>query len=286
MTSDDIEAAQLEARAMLDAFTSVGADTLDVTITTRQGAKLSFRRGVRLEKLIPAIPAELKAACRSEHNIIVRPHAPDVVFIQLDDLRRAVMQRIWPAAFLCLETSPQNYQAWLAMQHVDDNYARRLRTATGADPTASGATRLAGSVNFKEKYAPDFPRVRVIHTSPGRIASKEQLTGLGVVETPTRDLLTRCTAAPPPRRVKRWPSYQLCIAGAPARREGGHPDISRADFTWCMIAIDWGWSIKETAGRLMEESPKARENGERYAFLTAQRAATAVTADSRHLPAG
>ena len=43
----------------------------------------------------------------------------------------------------------------------DKDFARRLRKGTGADPTASGATRVAGSLNFKDKYAPDFPRVAI-----------------------------------------------------------------------------------------------------------------------------
>jgi hypothetical protein len=55
-----------------------------------------------------------------------------------------------------------------------------------------------------------------------------------------------------------------------------------ADFTWCMIAIDWGWNIEETAARLMEESSKARENGRHYALETARNAAVAV--DRRNAP--
>jgi hypothetical protein len=43
-----------------------------------------------------------------------------------------------------------------------------------------------------------------------------------------------------------------------------------------MTAITWGWSVDETAARLMEESTKAHENGERYASLTARNAAAAV----------
>jgi hypothetical protein len=42
-----------------------------------------------------------------------------------------------------------------------------------------------------------------------------------------------------------------------------------------MMAIDWGWSVEETATRLLEESAKARENGEAYALNT-QNAAAAV----------
>jgi hypothetical protein len=46
----------------------------------------------------------------------------------------------------------------------DEDFARRLREGTGADTTTSGATRVAGSINSKEEYAPQFPRV-AIHTA-------------------------------------------------------------------------------------------------------------------------
>ena len=58
--------------------------------------------------------------------------------------------------------------------------------------------------------------------------------------------------------------------------QGDRRDVSRADFTWCMTAIDWGWSVEATAARLMEESEKAHENGEGYAKITAGNAAAAV----------
>ena len=63
------------------------------------------------------------------------------------------------------------------------------------------------------------------------------------------------------------------------------PDISRADFVWCMTAISWGWSVDETAARLMEESLKAKENGEAYATLTTRNAATAVARSRPRDPA-
>lgn len=48
-----------------------------------------------------------------------------------------------------------------------------------------------------------------------------------------------------------------------------------------MMAIDWGHSLEETAGRLMEESSKAQENGEAYALKTATSAAAAVARRSQ-----
>src|SRR5277367_4817204 len=144
-----------EARAMLDAFASVGATQFDVTWTTRGGAKDGFRRGVKLADLTPALPAMLDDATRKQRNLIVRPHGQAVTFIQLDDLAPATLARLAPAVFLTLQTSPGNFQAWVAMAGLDDNdFARRLRKGAGADPTASGATRVAGSLNFKDRVAP------------------------------------------------------------------------------------------------------------------------------------
>ncbi len=75
---------------------------------------------------------------------------------------------------------------------------------------------------------------------------------------------------------KAWPSYQRCVDNAPPVRGGGRPDISRADFTFCLLAIDWGWSAEETAARLMQESGTAQETGEAYALRTARNAAAAI----------
>ncbi len=285
MTSDAQATAYGAPRAMLDAFSSVGAKTFDLTFTTRAGVKVRFRRGVPLGELRRIMPDELGMAARRQHNVILRPRGPAVVFIQLDDLNAEAMRRVLPVSFLALETSPRNYQAWIATPEATEDFIRQLRHATGADPTASGATRAAGSLNFKNKYAPRFPRVEIAHGSPGRIARKETLAQLGLLtdDTPQRPQAP-CAWAKPRASVRSWPSYQRCIAGAPLTRDNTRPDISRADFTWCIIAIDWGWGTEDTAARLMEVSTKARENGERYALRTAQRAAAAVDRRSAKPP--
>jgi hypothetical protein len=72
---------------------------------------------------------------------------------------------------------------------------------------------------------------------------------------------------------RRWPDYQRCVEKAPPAQDGGQPDISRADYTWCLTAIDWRWGIEETVARLLQESSKAQENGESYALRTARNAA-------------
>jgi hypothetical protein len=95
-----------------------------------------------------------------------------------------------------------------------------LRKGAGADDTASGATRVAGSLNFKDKYAPDFPTVQIAHSAPGLMASTGQLESMGLVAEPEKP-------APPKFRLSRtdrirsnkWPSYLRCVQGAPENND-------------------------------------------------------------------
>jgi hypothetical protein len=265
-----------QAREMLDAFASVGARRFDLTFTDAAGGKVEFHGNRPLDEVRPAIPAILEEAAQQQHNVIVRPRSAGASLIQLDDLAEAAVERLRPASFLVLRTSPGNYQAWVAVADGNADFARRLCKGSGADPTASGATRISGSVNFKDKYSPDFPRVETVHVSPGRVVTRSELEALGVVAPPER---TALAAAQAPRQhpgARGWPSYQRCVDNAPEAREGGRPDISRADFTFCLLAIDWGWSVEEAAARLLQESGKAQENGEAYALRTAGAAAKAI----------
>jgi RepB DNA-primase from phage plasmid len=276
MGEDSGSTAHTAARTMLDTFASVGATGFDVTLTNRAGDKERFQRGVGLADLARTLPHMLDEATAKERNVIVRPHGPGVTFIQLDDLAADQLPRLAPAVFLALETSPGNFQAWLALNGKEDKeFARRLRKGTGADATASGATRVAGSLNFKDKYAPEFPRVAIREARAGHMTNAADLERLGLVAAP--EVFTPLPEAPARSASNRkWPSYAICLDGAPFNSEENGPDRSRADFVWCMTAITWGFGVDAAAEQLMEQSSKARANGRDYAKLTARNAGLAV----------
>jgi hypothetical protein len=73
-----------------------------------------------------------------------------------------------------------------------------------------------------------------------------------------------------------WPDYERCIANAPVNHSKTGPDISRADYFWCLMAAQRQHSIEEIAAKLMELSTKAQENREQYARLTAENATAAA----------
>jgi hypothetical protein len=198
-----------------------------------------------------------------------------VWFIQLDDLKGDQLSRLAPRILLDLETSPGNHQAWFALdgQH-DKEFARRVRRGAGTDKRATGAVRVAGSLNFKEKYAPDFPRVRIIAAQPGRTVTPAELEQLGVVAAPQS--FAPFIPALSSGRSGSWPSYKIALERSPPNSDGTGPDRSNADLRWSMTAISWGFGQEETAARLMDESSKARERGRPYADMIAETAARFV----------
>lgn len=266
-----------QACQMLDTFASFGANAFDLTQTDIDGRKRSFRPHQRGERLRRWMPHLLESAVARQDNVIVRPRGATAELVQLDDLNGAGLERVRRVAFLILATSACNHQAWVAVPECSADFARRLRQGSGADRSASGAARIAGSINFKRKYAPDFPTVNILETTPQRTTSRAELEGLGLL-APSQPL----NSALPPRRVspswrpKPWPSYERCLRNAPLAHNSDQPDVSRADFTFCLLAIDWGWNVPDVCQRLLQMSPKARQSGAAYAELTAQRAAAAV----------
>jgi len=294
---------------MLDIFASCGAQSFVLTKTELEWQghkKLKWGKTFPLDILRQKLPAIVRTAstkhstvlpeggeAEAGENVIIRPMSPDTVFVQLDDLKtKEQIDRVRPAAFIVHETSPGNHQAWIAVSGVPagkeefKEFTRRVRRAVGSnDKSASHATRLAGTENWKLRYLPNPPTVRILEAHPGRVMTPTQLEDLGLLAAPEPahssviDFPAR-HASRPDNRERQWPDYQRCLSGAPPSREGDGPDRSQADFFWCISAIRRGWSIEETANKLLEVSEKAQERlrcrDEGYALVTAQNAAAAA----------
>jgi hypothetical protein len=270
-----------QAMRMLDAFASVGATHFDVTFLDIEGKKRGFRPNQSARQTKHSLPLLFPGLELRQNSLVVRPHSGTTTLIQLDDLKADSLTAVRDVSFLTLRTSPGNYQAWVAVSGLTDtkDFARRLRKGAGADLSASGATRVAGTVNYKRKYQSEFPTVNIEDARPGRIVTPSQLQDLG--------LLAPESAAPAaPFRVSRasapFPDYVRIVKGAPLNHGQTGPDISRADFFWSLLAAQRGWDAGAIAHRLMQMSPKARENGEEYARITAQNAVEAASRKSDH----
>jgi hypothetical protein len=264
-----------EPLRMLDTFGSVGVRTFDVTFTDIDARKRGYRPAHPLHDICRSMRSSLIESCtRNGINIIIRPHRPvRASLVQLDDLNAAALRRLNDVAFMVLATSPRNHQVWVALEGATVDFARRLRKGAGADANASGATRAAGTLNFRRKYAPNFPQVCIVDAVPNRVVNAADLERMGLLAAV--DPVQRFRGAGGGVRRK-WPSYEQCVAKAPLAHNSDEPDISRADFTWCLIAADWGHEADEIAAHLMHLSSKARKNNESYAARTAERAVEVV----------
>ena len=267
-------AANHPAHLMVEAFASVGVTSFDISFTDELEKSTGFRPGQSAAQLHSSL-RHFIARAEQDRNVILRPNLPQNrgVLAQLDDVKdKPMQQHLARFAFLTIETSPGNRQLWLAIADPEPDTRRRLKKAVGADAHASGAVRLAGTANRKPKYAPNYPMVRLVARQPGRMVTRFELEFAGLLPEIRDEPLPRLIARRAPRR---WPSYDKVLQGAPRGGDLGEQRYA-ADFTFAMIAIDWGWSPEETAARLLEESTKAQENGEEYARRTAVNAAAAV----------
>jgi hypothetical protein len=217
--------------------------------------------GAKFRALLPSMVSKAAAAGRS---FIVRPEASNL--LQLDDLSTAALERIKPFSFLALETSPDNYQAWVCVSVEGEGRAalrRRLIAGLGADSGASGAMRWAGSLNFKPSRRlvdGSFPAVGLCWFNNISGITPDQLDSAGLL-SPEKIALEQTAPVNPPRESTsslvptnvptRFPDYGrelLSVKG----------DRSKADLRWCLLALAWGWSRELIEAELARVSEKAR----------------------------
>ena len=188
-TSEGMQAQLDQAFELLQAFASVGVKTFAVTLTDIDGKKVpqGYYSHCSLEQLRPMLGPMLQVATAQQHNLIVRPGPSErVQLVQLDDLAEPELRRLGPISLVVLATSPGNGQSWVAVEDSSPDFARRLRQGTRADPSASGATRISGSRNFKAKYAPHFPTIEILTCHPGKVLQRAELESRELVAPPCK----------------------------------------------------------------------------------------------------
>ncbi len=92
--------------------------------------------------------------------------------------------------------------------------------------------------------------MKIVDATPGRIVTQAELESLGLVALPEPApaviALKSRRRNPASEGERTWPDYERCVTGAPPSREGDGPDRSMADFFWCMMAAQRGWSIEDS----------------------------------------
>jgi len=274
------EDALTDAFTMLAAFTRAGATTFDVTTKLLSGEKKDFRRRVTIKSLIRDLTRLMDAAEAQNLSIIIRPHSKENSFIQLDDIQEETLNLLSPYSCCLIETSERSYQAFIAVSGLDKKSQEKVRqqliATAKADPGASGAARLAGSLNVKECHRrPDgsFPRVRILRPGNGKIFSVPELIAVGLIQSVVVEVAEPSDMSISVKRPRRriFPNYERTKLYV-RRKDDGAIDRSAVDLLYAITCLDWQISPAKTAELLHKFSEKAWERGDDYVELTIAKA--------------
>src|SRR5581483_8680974 len=152
--------------------------------------------------LLEKLPELIRDSHEHQHNLIIRPYSntdqngqelqhereDQIQVICIDDLSADKLSLISKHAFLTTETSPDSYQAHIAISGVTRQQAveikKQLDFTLCADSGANGSLRLPGSLNVKEKHLMAYgyyPTVRIIECSHGLLVTPSSLVAAGLL---------------------------------------------------------------------------------------------------------
>jgi hypothetical protein len=266
-----------KALAMIDLFaTTLGARIFHLSILDIKAEEVPGKQRPRtpITELRQIIGDTMRHSEALQQSVVIRPDPVTATPIQLDDLDKERAEKLTPHAFMIVRTSAQKYQAWLAVTDAPKElyaaraFKRRVKRGVGGnDKNATGAVRIAGSLNFKTDYAPNFPMVEMTHIKPGRtvtVAELDQAKLLGEEEKvvqppPVQPRTSSATYTPKP-----WPDYKDALDKAWLKSDST-PDRSAADHLFCMWCLQRKCGdIDQVAARLLDVSPKAQERRDRH----------------------
>jgi hypothetical protein len=260
-----------EALCTLNAFTHAGVRRFNLTRTDINRTRCDFRCARNSGAMRILFPVLIPLCWKLQQNLIIRPEKPvSGALAQLDDLDGGQLDRVRPVAFLIVETSPGNHQAWVAIWGGDGDLVKRFMKGVGADPRVSCSGRVPGSPNVKPKYAPDFPMVRIVEVRSGRTTTPRELESLGLLaesvaarafskSAGASDIQVRNSGNGSPRG---WPDYDYCLQHAWLKKDGTR-DRSAADSLWCKFARQRNHEMHSIKAKLPDVSEKARQECER-----------------------
>lgn len=237
----------------------------------------------------------LKYQNRNGRNIYVRPQREHRLSL-IDDLKAVDVQTMKVSGFtpaVVVQTSPDNFQAWLKHPEVLDKEtstaaARALAQRFGGDPGAADWRhfgRLSGYSNRKMKYKGSdglYPFVRLMESSGAEYEQgREFLSAVRAQLEKDRAERARISeAARSPRSVSAGPLKGIDEFRADGRYGG---DGTRVDLAYAVYALSHGAAETDIIAALHSRDLSHKGGQKRqddYVRRTIQKAMTAVRGES------
>jgi hypothetical protein len=276
VTAEKPTSPEAEALATAEAFESVSADEFKVVflgaVPIGGQAKCVGSESVNVEKLKLRAASYIQRSEQESISVCLRPR--DGVLIQIDDCSAEVLARLRSFSFVGIETSVGSFQPWLALPKgtsenerlaVRERLLRQLKD-TGANGGAFNSVRFPGSLNVKEKYKAalgEYPRVRLVYTSPGRIVTPLELDHAGLLAPVQQKPKIEPTRYTSPNLPTHWPDFNGHLQRKWIDSEN-RPDRSSAEISWCMAALRMGWPRHMVVSELERLSLKGDGRRDNY----------------------
>lgn len=186
-TDEDRPELPLEhAELMVALFQSVDRDRFDLALMSDEESVSESASALSPQALMERLPRVLQDAEEKNRNVTIRPmsqerpHEPALV--RVDDLDSQKLQSVRPYALLTLETQPERYQCWLAIDRGNWRSSATLRrlTAQTEGARSDGHAHLAGSINVSQRHSSPH-RVRLVEACTGLLNTLGQIDSKGVL---------------------------------------------------------------------------------------------------------
>jgi hypothetical protein len=255
---------------------AMGCTGYEAGIRDREGRMLT--RTWSAEEVLKAVPWLKRQNARGA-DIYVRPAGEQSQgLVLVDDLDQSQVARmkhegLTPAAVI--ETSPQNYQAWVRLTEgpltpaVATTASRGIAQYFGGDLNSADWRhfgRLAGFTNRKPEHTTETGRHPWVlcHEASGKQAER----GPEAAQAAQQRVLERLVEAERQRRLEAAQAVPEGVSGRDPVREyqrqlqhlsaryGAAMDLSRADFMICQAMALKGYSAQDLTQALHEASPE------------------------------
>lgn len=170
-----------QAELTVATFLSVDRDCFALTLITEEGKVIESMSPLGPQGILERLPQILREAEEQDLSIVIQPLSSgrpnDPALVRVDDLDAEAVREVKDYAFLTLETRPQHYQCWLAVDRTHWRSAASLQRLVG-QRGLNGFAPLAGSRNVQREYRQTnggYPRVRLVEAVTGLLVSTHQL---------------------------------------------------------------------------------------------------------------
>jgi hypothetical protein len=259
---------------------AMACDSFDVGILRRDGRML-LREEWTLRQIEQAIQRLRRENARGAH-IFVRPHGVHA-FSLVDDLSVDAIARMTEAGYqpaLVVETSPQNFQAWLKHKRTLDHNmstsaAKELATRFGGDLSSADWRhfgRLAGFTNPKaERVLPNglapYVHVRQCEGATYDAAHAFLEEVISIADKARGERAARATYRSTPNESPVRPLAEFHGDGR------YHGDLHRADMAWALHAASRGLSERQIRHEILHARNLSKKGRIRRQFSYAERTA-------------